>query len=87
MMKKKIIKTIKENPNCFLYYHDSGSWTIYKSKKLFIELEKKEYEEYDAFLEKITLLEGDDFGVENVGYAPVIVVALAEMLGIEVDSI
>ncbi len=84
---KEILKVLKSHPKSFLFYDDNGSWSIYTSRKDFDALQDLEDEEYDTFAKKITLLEGNDYGSDNVGYAPAIVIALAKQIGMEVDSI
>jgi hypothetical protein len=79
---QEILKVLKKNPNCFIYYNDNGSWSIYASEKEFRKAEKKlDWDNYPP------ILDGDDFGVGGIGYAPSIVVALAKLAGIGVDSI
>ncbi len=78
----KILKVLRNNPNCFIYYNDNGSWSIYASEK---EFNKAMDEDFAENLKP--LIEGDDFGVDGIGYAPSIVVALAKLNGIGVDSI
>jgi hypothetical protein len=73
----KIIKIIKENPDCVIYYHDNQSWIICTKE----EFKKAEKEERDVN----ELMAGDDSDAE--GYAPDIVTALAKMLKVTVKSV
>jgi hypothetical protein len=91
-----IKKKLKSNPNAFIYYDDNGSWTLYKSKEHFTQAEKESdridfersgYEEkYQKTWAKAVVMSGsdDDF---SEGYAPALVIAMATLLGMEVDSI
>jgi hypothetical protein len=77
----EITKVLRENPDCFIYYHDNGSWTIYRNQNCLDEVGDIIGEEAD-----VILYEGDDYSMSD-GYAPSLVIALAELVGIEVDSI
>jgi len=79
-MQNKIKQIIKKYPNFFIYYYDNGSWCIYAQK------EDSELND-EGNESKPPVLEGDDFGIEGTGYAPPLVVAMAELLGGEVDSV
>lgn len=74
-----IKKALEKYPAPLLYYHDNGSWILYKRKPT-----EKEYE--DGNTASITLAEGSDSDFGD-GYAPSIVIALCKNLGIKVDSI
>lgn len=76
-MINKIIKVIKNNPDCVIYYHNNQSWLICTKE----EFEKAEKEERDVH----ELISGDASDAE--GYAPDIVTALAKMLKINVESV
>ena len=76
-MINKIIKVIKNNPDCVIYYHNNQSWLICTKE----EFKKAEKEERDVE----ELLSGD--ASDSEGYAPDIVTALAKMLKVTVKSI
>ena len=76
-MIKKIIKIIKENSDCVIYYYDNQNWLICTKEEF-----KKAEKEGRGINE---LIEGDASDAE--GYAPDIVTALAKMLKIKVESI
>lgn len=82
-----VAKILKENPNCFIYYYDNGTCTIYESGEKYKQLVNMDYEDpnCDNFGKSITLLDVADSDDPN-GYAPTIVRALASLLNIGVDS-
>ena len=76
MTKKQLIRIIRENPGWHLYYHDNGSWILYKSKP-------KEGEDWES----LELAEGNDWDMLNCGYLPFLVKVLADIAGITSDSV
>ncbi len=71
---EKLLKALKKK-GAFIYYHDNGSWIVYSRKPKNLNDEPK------------ILCEGDEWDCDGRGYAPSIVVALAKLLDIEVDSV
>lgn len=67
------LKTALKKKGAHIYYHDNGCWVIYARKPKNDEDIPKE------------LYSGSDF--DGYGYESPLVVALAEMLGITVDSV
>ncbi len=73
-------KLIAKYPKMYLYYHDNGSWILYKSKP-----PKDTYvgePEHDKFI----LGEGNDWD-EAEGYLPQLVKDLCKALGIATESV
>lgn len=86
MALSKLAKLIQDNPKCFIYYTDNGEWTLYKSRKKFMDLERIEFgDDYGEAELANKLYDGDDYS--GSGYAGELVTALAELLNIKVDSI
>lgn len=75
----KLKEAIKQYPDGVIHYHDNGAW-IFAKRSLNRE-EEADVEDSSH----LYVCEGDSSTDE--GYAPSIVVELAEMLGIEVESI
>lgn len=73
----KIIKVIKENPDCIIYYYDAQRWLICTNQEM--KLAEKEGRDVNE------IIAGDDF--DSYDYAPEIVTVLAKMLGIKVMSV
>lgn len=75
--KEKIKEILVSNPDSIIFYHEHNEWTIYHYGE-----KGKEKPTGDINNE---LLDGNDYHNAR-GYAPELVVALAEMLGIRVKS-
>lgn len=73
----KLAKAIKKYPDGVIYYFDNNAWTFYS--KLVDPLEDEDYEKYEVDID-----EWHDF---DEGYAPAVVVALAKILKIRVESV
>jgi sporulation protein YlmC with PRC-barrel domain len=74
----KLKQAIKKYPNGVIYYHDNGAWCFYS--KPIPDIEEEEIENY-----LVEVDEAQDWLDE--GYAPAIVIALADMLHIKVESV
>lgn len=77
-LKNKIKQTIETNPGSFIFYHENNEWSIYPSS-----VNKR-----SASMRTVAgseLLDGNDYRNRS-GFAPELVVALAELLGIQVIS-
>ena len=85
-MYEDIEEILRQNPKCHIYYHDNGSWIIYRHPPVDFEHFEGEAEDYDKYLASIALMEGDDF-THNIGYCPSLVAAFAKISGFTVDSI
>ena len=71
-------QAIKKYPKGMIYYHDNQAWVFYKKPV--------DDETPDDELIDLQVYSGTDWdGI--YGYAPDIVVELAEMLGIKVESV
>ncbi len=71
-------EAIRRYPKGMIYYHDNQAWVYYK-KPVSDETSEEE-------LIKLQVLDGTDWD-GNCGYAPDIVVELASLLKIKVDSV
>lgn len=78
VMKPRLLKILEGNPDCCIHYYDSGSYVIYKEKPRSLKSE---------YLQSITIYQGTDQTDGVLGYAPPLVVALATMMGIDVESV
>ncbi len=67
------LKDALKQKGAHIYYHDRGSWIVYASKP------KDEEDEPEV------LAEGSDW--DGFGYESPLVVAMAKLLGITVDSV
>lgn len=75
---KKLEKIIREHPRAHLFFHDNGSWVIFKHKP---DLEDWD----DERVRSDTLAEGSFDQAD--GYLPEIVRVLAKIAGLTSDSI
>ena len=81
---EKVIKILKKNPKAFIYFHDSGAFTIYKSRKAVEKMQTSE--EWDEKKDReITLYEGDDNYGD--GYLTLWSEVVATLLKIDIDSV
>jgi hypothetical protein len=78
----KLKQAIEKYPKGMIYYHDKQSWVYYKRS-----LTDEELSGEKDVPKGLQVSEGDDWDNEFRGYAPGIVVELAELLGIEVESV
>jgi hypothetical protein len=75
----KLSTAIKKYPNGMIYYHDNQAWVYYKRCLTQEELDGK------SVPLSLEVANGEDWG--NFGYAPNIVVELARLLKIKVESV
>lgn len=75
---KKIKRIIASNPDSVIYYHEDNEWSIYSSGA---EAAAERSDRYNNG----ELLEGNDY-INTKEFAPELVIALADMLGIRVMS-
>lgn len=74
----KIKRILSSHPDSIIFYHELNEWSIYRAGGAGNDVP-------DPHAEEQALMEGNDY--RNVrGYAPELVTALAEMLGIKVKS-
>ena len=71
-------EALKKYPKGMIYYHDNDGWLYLRRKLTPAEEERGEFNH---------LIVCDGEARMDVGYAPGIVVELAEALGIEVESV
>jgi hypothetical protein len=86
----ELVKLLKKYPKAFIYYTDNGSWTIYKKRyedydEWQTKHPKQSEEDWEAYMDKLQVYDGSDF--DGFGYCSPLVEAMAEVLGMEVDSI
>ncbi len=77
-IKNRIKQVLSSHPDSIIYYHEDNEWSIYPSVSIKTNIQYPE-------MTGSELLEGNDFHNKK-GYAPELVVALAELLGITVRS-
>ena len=87
-----LLKVLRKNPHCFIFYHDAHSWIMYKSKADYdkaadIIKKDKTGRDYDKYLDKITVCESSDYVVNDYDYSDPLVKAMGELLGMDVVSI
>lgn len=70
-----ILKLKTRYPKLHIHYWDNGEWSVYKNKR--------EAQKEDA----VALMECNDYGEQEIGYAKLPMLLFANALGITIDSI
>lgn len=81
---EKVIKILKDNPKAFIFFHDSGAFTIFKSRKA-VEKMQSDDKWDDNKNNEITLYEGDDNYGD--GYLTLWSEVVATLLKIDIDTV